>query len=317
MTDVSPRLRDWLAGFNAIVAELDASGVAMTPERARAATAKMNDQFAGEGPAVALVRDAWVLSRGRPIPVRLYHPDPGVPLPVLVFYHGGGHMTGSVAVYDALNRRLAEAARHLVVAVEYRLAPEYPYPAGLDDAYDLLRELWPLLDGLAVPHLKRLSVAGDSGGGALAASVAARAQFDPAVRIQRQALFYPSLDYTMSSSSIEENGQGLFLQKRDIVWFFRNYLGEVADRRAISPLFQDITENLPETLVVTVGLCPLRDEGLRYLERLHQTGVATRHLHFEDMLHAFLNLHQLVPEECDRLYRVTGEFLNQPLVEAG
>ncbi|MBV8679473.1 MAG: alpha/beta hydrolase [Aquitalea sp.] len=261
------------------------------------------------GPDIAWVNDEIIHGRDYSVPVRIYHPDPEQALPVLLFLHGGGHTAGSVSVYDPISRRLAAATRHIVVVPEYRLAPENPYPAGVQDAYAAARGVFAALQARQLPFVPQLALIGDSAGAALAATVSARAQHDTALQIAAQVLIYPSLDYSMSLPSISENGEGYFLNSNRIAWYFDNYFQHGEDRRAASPLHMELTDRLPATMVVSAGFDPLRDEALCYLERLQATGVAHEHLHFPDLIHAFLNMEQLVAEECALTYRRIAGFL--------
>ena len=241
--------------------------------------------------------------------MRVYHPAPDQARPVVVFYHGGGHTAGNVTVYDPICRKLASASGHIVVSVEYRLAPENPYPAALIDAYTTARGVWDALDRRQLPYKKKLTLAGDSAGGALASTVSARAQFDYALEIENQVLIYPSLDYTMCHASIEENGTDYFLTKARIAWYFDNYFQNADDRYQASPLYGHFSKKLPRTLLITAGLDPLRDEALQYLAKLKESGVPHEHLYFDDLAHAFLCLEEMVKEECSKVYETVAQFL--------
>ena len=262
-------------------------------------------------PAVAWIIDDLVMSAGYSVPVRIYHPRPEEKRPVIVFYHGGGHATGSVSVYDPICRKLAATTGQIIVSVEYRLAPENPYPAGLTDAYKAARQVFVVLDQRKLLYKKVLSLAGDSAGGGLAASVSARAQFDHSLNIANQILIYPSLDYTMSLASVEENGRGCFLTKGCTAWYFDNYFQNGENRYEASPLYGTISSRLPRTLVVSSGCDPLRDEAIAYLSRLQNAGVPCQHLHFDDMIHGFLNMEDLIKDECAKVYQTIAQFLNE------
>ncbi|KZE34476.1 acetyl esterase/lipase [Crenobacter luteus] len=308
MHSVSPKLAPWLAGFNRQVAIRVASGFTPTAAVAREALASITRSLVPAGPPVAHVADGTVRRAG--VPVRVYHTAPGEARPVIVFFHGGGHMAGSVEVYDPICRRLAAATHHCVVSVDYRLAPEHPYPAGLADADAAARGVWEVLDAQQLPYRHELTLAGDSAGGALAATIAARAQFDASLHVDRQVLIYPSLDYTLGQPSVDENGSDYFLDKQRAAWYFEHYFRRGENRRTASPLFGDFTTRLPRTLMVTAGFDPLRDEGLSYLDQLAEVGVPAEHLHFDDMIHAFLNMEALVSDECKETYAAIGRFVN-------
>lgn len=309
--EVSPRLRPWLDNFNELMATLIAGGFKPTPTNAREGLANLTAGLVTDRPDIAWCQDDLVHGREYDVPVRIYHPEPSTALPVLVFFHGGGHMAGSVSVYDPIGRKLAIATRHVVVSVDYRLAPECPYPAGLNDAYAAAKGVFEVLERRGLCYSPELSIAGDSGGGALCASVAHLSQYDAGLEIHRQCLLYPSLDYTMGHGSIEQNARGYLLEASTIAWYFDHYFQHGENRKTVSPLYMDITGDLPETLLITAGFCPLRDEGLAYVERLRTADITVEHRHFDDMIHAYWNMEDLVSEECATTYRAFSEFLNR------
>ncbi|WP_351089503.1 alpha/beta hydrolase [Shewanella sp. S1-49-MNA-CIBAN-0167] len=309
MRKVSDKLQPWLDNFNKQMAILVEEGFKPTATNAREGLANLTRGLITDIPEIAWIGDDLVLNEQYNVPVRIYHPIPNKVLPVIVYLHGGGHMAGSVTVYDPICRKLAKATGHIVVSVDYRLAPEFRYPEGLNDAYTVVKNIWSTLDRRKVNYLRQLSVVGDSGGGALVASVCAKAQFDSQVTIDGQIMIYPSLDYTMQSKSIEQNSEGYLLQKNKICWYFDNYFNIGDDRKKASPLFGEFTNNLPATLVFTTEFCPLRDEGILYIQKVRETGVATQLIHFPDMIHTFMNMEDLVKSECEFVYRSIAEFL--------
>jgi acetyl esterase/lipase len=220
-------------------------------------------------------------------------------------------MAGSVTEYDPICRKMAHHVQHVLVSVDYRLAPEFPYPAGVEDALNSARYVWSTLDSAGVAYQPSLRLGGDSAGGALSATVAHRAQYDTGLPVVAQVLIYPSLDYTMSCPSIEEYKSGFLLQKQNIQWYFDNYFQSGEDRKKVSPLFMDLTSNFPDTLVLTAGFCPLRDEGQLYVQNLLKQGINVQHVHFPDMIHAFLNMERLFPERVEVLYKSLQAFLKK------
>ncbi|MCD5329019.1 alpha/beta hydrolase [Chromobacterium piscinae] len=308
MHRLHPNLRPWLAELNQQTAQRLAEGYKPTAIGAREALAQLTAQMVAPGPDIAWVNDDLVPGGAYAVPVRIYHPAPKETLPVLVFLHGGGHMAGSVSVYDGINRRLAAASRHIVVAAEYRLSPENPYPAGLDDALSVAKHVWRALDERGLAYRRRLSLAGDSAGGALCASLCGLA--DPSLEISRQALIYPCVDYTLAQPSVAENGEGLFLTRARTDWYFDNYFQHGEDRGRASPLHWALDAPPPATLVITAGRDILRDQGQLYANKLQAAGAEVERLHLEDQVHAFLNMEALVPEVCDLAYRRIGAFLN-------
>ncbi|MDN0074452.1 alpha/beta hydrolase [Crenobacter sp. SG2303] len=310
MRQVSPKLAAWLAELNRLNEEAIRNGYLATVISAREALARLTAAFVPPGPVIAWVNDELIAGHEYTVPVRIYHPAPTEARAVIVFYHGGGHMAGSVAVYDPICRRLAAATGQIVVSVDYRRSPENPYPAGLTDAYTAARGVWGALRKRQLPFRRELTLAGDSGGGAFAASVSRLAQFDPSLAITRQVLIYPSLDYTLRMPSVAENGEGYFLTESRVAWYFDHYFQHAENRLAPSPLYGEFTSRLPKTLVITAGFDPLRDEGVAYVEKLREIGVPAEHLPFNDLLHAFLNLEAMIAEECAATYAAIARFVN-------
>jgi acetyl esterase/lipase len=304
-------LRNWLDGLNAVKRDLAAKGFRYTPTTVREALDKITRRYVTQVPEIPCVRDDLIPGPGYPVPVRVYHPRPEQTLPVAVFVHGGGHVAGGVSLYDPIARKLAIATRRLLISVEYRLAPECPYPAALIDVMAVAKGAFSLLDTLGLAYEKRVALIGDSGGGTLCATLAHRCQFDPGLDIERQALIYPSLDYTLSLPSVTENGRGCFLERDRILWLFDCYLQSAEDRRAVSPLYMPLTSDYPPTLVLTAEYDPLRDEGMAYAQRLGEVDIACEAEVFEGMVHAFLNIEDLVPRQCSDLYGRLGQFFSR------
>lgn len=311
MRQLPTKLEKWLDAYYWLVKKLEANGFRQTSTNAREGLATLTSTWIKKSLVVEWVQDELIEGEEFDIPIRLYHPHPQLPLPVLLYFHGGGHMSGSITVYDPICRRLARETNHIVVSLDYRLAPECPYPAGITDALNVARNIWQPLKARKLKHSRRLSIAGDSAGGAICATVAHSFQKSNEVKFERQVLIYPSLDYTMQLDSLNQNREGYLLHKDKIEWFFHNYFQNNEDRRAVSPLHMEFSSALPETLVITAEFCPLRDEGLAYLHKLKEVEVKTDHLHFTNMIHTFLNMEDLVTEECTTAYQKIAGFLNK------
>ncbi len=225
-------------------------------------------------------RTYWPLSNDRPAPV-------------LVWFHGGGWIMGDVDMADATCRHLAGRSQWAVVSVEYRLAPEHRFPAGLEDAWAVTRAVAAgEVDGL---DPARVVVGGDSAGGNLAAVCALLAR-DGGVSLAGQMLVYPSLDLCHESPSYVENGVGYVLTAAGIRWFIENYVGEVVrgDWR-VSPLHAPDLTGLAPAWVLTVGFDPLRDEGEQYVARMQEAGVEVSWEQFPEAIHPFLDLKAISP----------------------
>ena len=304
-------LEKWLKTFNEVtLPTVIKAGFKPTPVNAREGLANLTKGLVTNIPEVPQILDDIICTDDYDVPVRIYNPNPIKKLPVVMFIHGGGHMAGNVTVYDPICRKLALATDHIIVSIEYRLAPENPYPAGVTDAYNAAKNIWSVLDSRKLNYDKKLSVIGDSGGGAFTASVAMQAQFDNEVEIKKQVLIYPSLDYTLKFPSTDENGIGYLLHKSKIEWYFDNYFQNNEDRRQASPLWNKITENIPETLIFTADFDPLRDEGFEYVGKLKDANVYVEHFNMDGMIHTFLMMEDLVKNECGFVYRKISDFLN-------
>lgn len=313
MTAVSqpldPRLATWLDQLNRLIADQKAQGIEATPAMVRDSLAGLTATFVTERPALDKVIDITIDDAGRQIPVRLYDPAPGADKPACLFFHGGGHMAGSVEVYDPIARKLAHHTGQLVVSVDYRLSPETPYPGGLADCLAVTRNLWEALAHHQIEVRRSLTLIGDSGGGTFAAAVAARLAEEGDQTLARLVLIYPSLDYTLSFPSIKDNGQGYLLEEARIRWYFDHYFQHGEDRRAASPLWAPVPASLPATLVITAGYCPLRDEGVAYAQRLQEAGIPCQLYPVPEAIHAYLNLENLVPDLCLQTYQRIANFL--------
>jgi acetyl esterase len=224
------------------------------------------------------------------VPVRVYRPSAEDGLPVVVYFHGGGWVIGSVDVYDSVTRGLANAANATVVSVDYRLAPEHPYPAPLDDCWTALQ--WVAENTTqfeADPN--RVAIAGDSAGGNLAATCALMAR-DAHLDLALQALVYPVTDAGLIHPSHTENAEGYLLEEKQMEWFVECYTrgGADIDDWHISPLRADDVSGVAPALVITAEYDVLRDEGEAYADRLADAGVPVEHKRYDGMIHAFFAL---------------------------
>jgi acetyl esterase len=213
------------------------------------------------------------------------------PPAVVVYFHGGGWVVGDLDTHDRTTQRLAEATDTVVVSVDYRLAPEHPFPAAAEDAY--AATVW------AAEHLdpSHLVVAGDSAGGNLAAVVCLMARDQDGPDIDHQVLVYPVIDHAMDTESYALNGTDYFLTRTKMAWFWEQYLGD-ADRSHpyCSPLRAEELSGLPPASVVTAECDPLRDEGEAYAAALTAAGVPAACLRGEGLFHGFFGLDELLPD---------------------
>jgi acetyl esterase/lipase len=303
---ISPKLSDFITQVNIAAEEAKASGVLFTPSLVRGNLDKL-EVFIGQGPELVYVKEAAFETPTHSIPVRIYSPAPDEALSVVMHYHGGGHMCGSIELYDAISRKIAKAGHCIVIAVEYRLAPEHPYPAGINDCQYALENYQAVME--EIKYNQQLMIAGDSAGGAICTTLASHYINHSTVKIDKQILIYPSVDYTMSSASIEENGTGFLLEMSKVHWYFDKYFHHCEPREKVSPLFMPMNANMPKTLIFTAGCDPLRDEGLAYAQALSEYGVSVEHHSFDGMVHAYMLLDSLVANECEQTYQLIGEFI--------
>lgn len=307
---VSPKLEPFLAQVAIAMQDAIEQGIVITPQLTRANLEKLS-AFLPEGPKIALVKDASLNTGNHTIKARIYHPAPDKALPVLLHLHGGGHMCGSIELYDPVSRELAQRTQSIVITVDYRLTPDYPYPCGLDDCQFALLNYEKLLNGLN--YTNELMIAGDSAGGALCTSLVMKNLQQPQVNIAKQILIYPSVDYSMSADSITENGQGFLLEKTKIEFYFKHYFaGNLNNKELLkkaSPLQGPFSASMPATLIITAGCDPLRDEGNAYAKALKDVGAQVTHYQFDDMIHAYMLLRTIVEEECEKTYQLIEEFV--------
>ncbi len=251
-----------------------------------------------EPPAVALVQDHSVETAAGKLTVREYQPlgrQPGAVLPALVYLHGGGWTIGDLDTHDVLCRTLCNGAQCVVISVDYRLAPEAPFPAAYDDTLAGFQWVAASAKLLGV-DASRIAIGGDSAGGNLAAAACLGLK-DSAACPAFQLLIYPATDMRAVTPSHTTNGQGYLLTKDSIGWFANNYMAEAdyADWRA-SPLLASSHQGLPPALVLTAGYDPLRDEGLQYADALSAAGVPTQYVCFERQIHGFITMGRVIAE---------------------
>ncbi len=249
---------------------------------------------AGQIPSEEVVFEVRDVDAGG-IPCRLYRPSSEVGLGLLVFFHGGGWVIGDLNSHDGVCRSLANKSGHVVLAVDYRLAPEHKFPAAFDDCAAALRWAHDHAASLGIDKT-RIAVGGDSAGGNLAAAVALAQE----VPLKFQMLIYPGVYMTMESPSIDENATAPILTKSVMAWFVDHYMRSSNDHLNIfaSPMAasDDLLKKMPPALVITAQFDPLRDEGEAYGKRLVENGVNCTITRYNGAFHGFFNMITLLDD---------------------
>ena len=254
----------------------------------------------GPGPEMAAVRELAIEGGEISVPARIYVPS-GSKEGVLAYFHGGGWVTGTLDDYDVLCRALADGCGTTVVSVDYRLAPEHPFPAALDDALSAIRWISANLAGDGP-----LVIMGDSSGGNLVAA-AARELVPGEVDIALQVLVCPVLDHDFTTESYARFGDGFVLNRSDMEWYWDQYVPDrsLRDDPAVSPLRAPDLGGVPAALIVLAGFDPLLDEGLEYAARLEEAGVPARVEMFRDVVHGFFPMATRL-DRADHAVRLIG-----------
>jgi len=287
----------------AIIARLavwqETAGGNTTPQAMRDSRRAAVGLVSGPPATMQAVRNLQIPGTAGALPLRIYIPTASTaPLPILLYFHGGGWVLGDLDSHDNLCRTLAARADAIVVAVDYRLAPESIFPAALEDADTALR--WVVgnaqdFNGDAT----RIAVAGDSAGGNLAAALSLLARDQQGPPIVAQVLIYPAVDLSnLNRPSALQFARGLFLTRERMAWFIDQYVPDKAARLdpLASPLLASNHRNLPPALVITAEFDPLRDEGEAYAAALAEAGVDTRQQRFNGVLHGFVSMDRWFPE---------------------
>ena len=272
----------------------------LTPEMSRQQLAMFSKLLGGGPTVVGEERDMVVPGPDGDLPARLYRPANASegPLPILVFYHGGGWIQGDIETHDEPCRRIANASGGLVLSIDYRLAPEHKFPAGVDDCIAAFR--WVRDHGAEIgADTSRIAVGGDSAGGNLSVVVCQEMARLGETGPGFQLLIYPATDSRLSSKSFKLFEDGFFLTRERIDWYLELYLDDFDKQKTdtrFSPFFTEDLSGQPPALIMTAGFDPLRDEGKAYHEALQAAGVASEYVQYDGMIHAFINMAGVLPE---------------------
>jgi acetyl esterase len=268
-----------------------------TPEESRAGYLALTagSLTAEQRVSVASTQDITVPGAAGAIPARIYRPQATGPLPTVAYFHGGGYVIGDLSTHDNMCREICRGAQAVVVSVDYRLAPEHPFPAGIEDAVAAAK--WTVAHAHELGGNGTVAVAGDSAGGNFAAVVTQQLR-DAGTPLAAQLLIYPAVDHAAAAyPSIEQNAKGYFLELDTMAWFINHYLGgytETMDPR-LAPLQAQSLANLPPAVVVTAEFDPLRDQGAAYAEALRTAGGQAELIEGPGMIHGFFDMGRWSP----------------------
>jgi len=249
------------------------------------------------------------------VPVRIFTPKENVSDSVLLFFHGGGWVTGNIDSYDGVCSDMSKLTGHRVVSVDYRLAPECRFPGGLEDCYAVAKEIFSNFEILGVKP-ENIILIGDSAGGNLAAAVSLLARDRKEFYPSKQILIYPATaaDHSRTSpfESVRENGTGYLLTSKRVRDYMELYSSSDADfnNPYFAPLLAKDFSNLPSTLIITAQYCPLRDEGEEFGHRLQESGVYTEVVRMPDAIHGYFSLPSWF-EQVRKTYEIINNFLKE------
>jgi acetyl esterase len=271
-----------------------------TPESRRAVMIAATTNPAFPKHPVHEVADRTIPGPADALPVRVFRPSAATGLPVILWFHGGGWVTGNLDTHDQLGRLLADHAGAVVVSVGYRLAPEAKFPAAADDclaAYEWVLEHADEVGGDAT----RIAIGGDSAGGNLAAVVALDARDRGLPQPKLQLLVYPVTDYEFDSAAMIDNAKGYFLEAEGMRWFWEHYARTASDYDdpRFSPLRATDLSGLARAVVITAEFDPLRDQGEAYGQRLRDANVPTEVVRADGLIHGFFGMHEFMPPGRD------------------
>jgi acetyl esterase len=300
---LDPQAQTLLDQFNALGGQPLSSMSVADARRAMMVLSSMR----GEPPPIRSVVDRRVAGPAGEIPVRIYTPAGTAPLPLLVYFHGGGWVLGGIETHDGTCRELANDAGCVVVSVDYRLAPEHKFPAAAEDCYAAAQ--WAAAHAAELgADARRLAVGGDSAGGNLAAVVSQMARDRGAPAVVFQLLIYPATAAAFDTPSYHDNAEGYLLTTADMRWFWGHYLNGPADAANpyASPLRAPRLGGLPPALVITAEFDPLRDEGEQYAHRLEEAGVPARLTRYDGMIHGFFGMTHLMDKAKAAVLEASG-----------
>ena len=309
--DIHPQIQEILSQMAALgIPKLQTLSTSAARELMEATAAARQENY--PPPAIAEVENLSTGAGYGHVPVRVYRSSPEANAPAIIFFHGGGHVIGSLDSYDTVARFLALRTGTTLISVDYRMAPEHPFPAATDDCYDATRWVNDNADRLRIDKSK-LVVCGDSAGGNLAAVVALMARDSADITLSAQVLVYPVIDYRGGTASSERYGSGYgVLETETVAWFMDRYLPDATQRddwRAC-PRNAASHSRLPPALFIMAECDVLYDEGTAYAAQLKEAGVPVEQTDYRGMTHGFFNYLGLV-DDAENAHQRIADYLSE------
>jgi len=253
------------------------------------------------------IKNITVEVNSEKIPVRIYTPEDGDKFPIIIYSHGGSWISGNLDTHDNVCRKLSQNTKAIVISVDYRLAPENPFPAGLNDVYNVLQ--WTNKNAKSIDgDESHIAIAGDSAGGNLSAAVCLMAKDKNGPRIACQVLIYPSTNiYELNTKSWSDFSNDFNISKEEMEKYISLYVPQKEDRKNpyASPLLAKQFNQLTDTLVITAEIDPLRDEGEAYDNKLKETGIQTEVIRFNGVTHGFITMDKITDKADDALNQIS------------
>lgn len=315
MGETMPNLHPQIEKVLEAMARLELKPIeAMTPEEARAQMEQMAASRKAEPLPTARIENRTIPGPAGEIPVRIYWPNAAGtsqnPLPAIVYYHGGGHVIGSLDSHDLVARNLCGGTEAVVVSIDYRMGPEHRFPAAVEDSFAALEWVHANAASLGADP-GRLGVHGDSAGANLAAVVALMARDKGGPKLRLQSLVYPVADFRMESESYTKYATGCGILTADAMkWFRGNYLRSIDDATdwRASPLLAPDLAGVAPAIVIAAECDVLHDEGFAYAERLKAAGVPVEYRRYAGMIHAFFGMMPAVDDAMNAQRAVWAAF---------
>ena len=306
-----PELHPQIQHVLTVMAEMNLQPIeAMTPAEARAQMEATAQSRKAEPLPVDRVEERMIPGPAGDIRLRLYWPKRAVPVPAIVYFHGGGHVIGSLDTHDLIARNLCAGAEALVASVDYRMGPEHRFPAAVEDSFAALEWVHRNAESLGADP-DRVGVHGDSAGANLAAVAALLSRDAGGPKLRLQSLVYPVADYNLAGDSYEKYAQGCgLLTKAAMVWFRDHYLRQPADAEdwRASPIKAASFAGVAPAIVVTAQCDVLHDEGQRYAEALRRAGVPVEYKEYPGMIHGFFGMVPAVDDAMNAQRAVWAAF---------